>query len=80
MADYLIGANQKIPDSPMKTTFPGKSETAIRLGSKPWFGDVGLIQVTLSGAHGFLFNSSTASEKTFTSERIVRTNTSLILH
>ena len=41
MADYLISADQEIPDWPVKTTFLGEVVTAIRLAIKSWFADVG---------------------------------------
>ena len=43
VTDYLIGADQKIPDLTyisVKTVFLGEAETAIRLGIKPRFGDL----------------------------------------
>ena len=40
VTDYLIGADQKIPDWLAKTTFLGKAESEIMSGIKPWFGDV----------------------------------------
>ena len=46
VADYLIGADQKIPDWLVNTPFPGKVETVIRLGIKSWISDLGLAQVT----------------------------------
>lgn len=41
VADDLIGTHQKFPDWLVKMTFLGKVETAVRLGMKPWFHDVG---------------------------------------
>lgn len=38
VTDDLIGADHKIPDWPVKTTFLGEAEASIRLGIKPWFG------------------------------------------
>lgn len=40
VADYLIEAGKKIPDQPVKTTFLGEAETAIRLGIKCRLGDL----------------------------------------
>ena len=37
VTDYVIGAGQKIPDWPIKITFLGKAEAAIRLGNKTRF-------------------------------------------
>jgi len=57
VADYLIGADQKIPDWSVNTPFPGKVETVIRLGIKSWFGDLGLAQATPCGVcYFFLIN------------------------
>lgn len=39
VTDYLIDADQKIPDWPDKTVSLGQVETAIRLGVKPHLGD-----------------------------------------
>lgn len=36
-----IGGDQKIPDQPVKVLFLGEGVTAIRLGIKSWFHDVG---------------------------------------
>ena len=44
VADYLIGADQKIPDWQVKSAFLGEVVTAIKLGIKPWSFDVGLAQ------------------------------------
>lgn len=38
MWQYLIGADQKIADWPIMTTFLGEVEASIRLGIKPQFG------------------------------------------
>ena len=40
MADYLTGADQNIPDWLVKTAFPGEVEIEVKLGIKPWFGDL----------------------------------------
>lgn len=42
MADFLIGADQKITDQLLKTTFLREVVTAIRLDMKPWFAEMGL--------------------------------------
>lgn len=44
---HLPNADQANPDCLAKITFLGKAKTAIRLGIKSSFGDVGLAQVTL---------------------------------
>lgn len=41
VTDYLIDADQKIPDWLVNTTFLGEVEIAIRLGIKPRFTDLG---------------------------------------
>lgn len=46
VADKLIGASQKIPGLQVRNTFLGKIKTAVRLGSKSWFNDIDLAQVT----------------------------------
>ena len=46
VADYLILADQGIPNWLVKTTFWGETESATRLGIKFQFDDVGLAQVT----------------------------------
>ena len=46
VADYLILADQRIPNWLVKTTFWGEIESATRLGIKFQFDDVGLAQVT----------------------------------
>lgn len=38
VTDYLIGADQKIPDGLVKTAFLGEFKPAIRLDMKPQFG------------------------------------------
>ena len=53
VADYLIGADQKIPDWPVKTTILGEVITAVRLPTKSWFADVGLS--TSDSVLGLLF-------------------------
>lgn len=40
VADDLIDAGQKIPDLPVKTTFLGEVETAVRLGVQSRLGDL----------------------------------------
>lgn len=52
--DNLAGVDQVIPDWLIKITFLGQTESAIRLGIKSQFDDVGLAQVTPYGAC-FLF-------------------------
>lgn len=51
--DYLIDADQKIPDWPITITFLGKVKTTVRSGSKSgrvaWI----LVQVMPFGAFGF---------------------------
>ena len=47
--DYLNTADQTIADR-LEITFLGEDETAIRLGIKSQFGDVGLVRVTPVGA------------------------------
>ena len=42
MTDCLIGADQKIPDWLIKIAFLVKVEIAISLGTKSWFGILGL--------------------------------------
>ena len=37
---YLIDADHKIPDCSVKTTFLVEAAATIRLGIKPWFGDM----------------------------------------
>lgn len=49
VADYLTGADQNIPDCPVKIILLEKIETVIMLGIKSWFNDVGLAQVTYLG-------------------------------
>ena len=44
MTGDLIGADQKIPDWPGKTTFLREFGTAVREGSKLSFGDLGTWQ------------------------------------
>lgn len=44
---FLTSADQEIPDWLGKVTFLGEAETAVRLGIKTSFGDVGLAQATL---------------------------------
>lgn len=56
--DYLTGAKQKIPDWLVKITFLEEPETAIRLGTKSWFSDMVLAQVTPLGVCCLLFNNS----------------------
>ena len=57
VAHYLTGADQKIPGLLVKTTFPGAAETAVRLGSKSWFANVGLSTRDSILGLSFLFNS-----------------------
>ena len=47
--DYFTTADQTIADR-LEITFLGEDETAIRLGIKSQFGDVGLVWVTPVGA------------------------------
>ena len=47
--DYFTTADQTIADR-LEITFLGEDETAIRLGIKSQFGDVGLVRVTPVGA------------------------------
>ena len=47
--DYFTTADQTIADR-LEITFLGEDETAIRLGIKSQFGDVGLVWVTPDGA------------------------------
>ena len=54
MTDYLVGAENKIPDWPIKITFLGKVETAIRSGIKSRFDIMGLSQAMPFVACGFL--------------------------
>lgn len=49
VADAFIGADEKIPAWPVKTTYLGKVRTAINLVIKSWSGDVGLAQATYFG-------------------------------
>lgn len=49
MADYLIGADQKIPNWLVKATFLREVVTVIRLGIKPWTGGMDLAQETPFG-------------------------------
>ena len=44
-ADYLMGANQKIPDWPVRAMFLGEVVTTTRSGIMFWFGVQGLAQV-----------------------------------
>ena len=46
VTDYPTGADQIIPNWAYKTMFPGKVETPVRLGIKPWFDDVSSAQAT----------------------------------
>ena len=41
MIDYLVGADQKIPDWSIKITFLGEGEPTIRSGIESRFGVVG---------------------------------------
>lgn len=45
MTRDLIGADQEIPDGPVRIPSLGKVQTATRSGIKFWFGVVGLAQV-----------------------------------
>lgn len=56
VANYLISADQKILDWLLKTTFLEKVESRIRLGIKPWFGDMGWAQVTPFWAYYFFLH------------------------
>ena len=38
VTNYLIGADERILDWPVKTTFLGEAEIVIKLGIEPWFG------------------------------------------
>ena len=58
VADDLTGADQKIPDRLVKTTFLGNVETAVRLVIKSWFADVGLSTGDSILGLLFLFNDS----------------------
>ena len=40
--EHFITVDQKILDQLIKITFLGEAETAITIGIKYWFGDVGL--------------------------------------
>lgn len=53
MTNDLIGADQKIPECPMKAAFMEEVGTAIRLDIKPWFGD--LVYVVPFWVCGILF-------------------------
>jgi len=44
VADYLIGADQKIPNGLVKATFLREVVTVVRLGIKPWAGGMDLAQ------------------------------------
>ena len=48
--DSLTSAHQNIPDWLFKIKFLGEAESAVRLGIKSQFGDVGLAQMTPFGA------------------------------
>lgn len=41
LVDYLISANWEIPEWLVKTIFLGDAETAVKLGIKSRFGDMG---------------------------------------
>lgn len=56
--DYLTSDDQEIPDWLVKITFLEEPETAIRLGTKSWFSDMVLAQVTPLGVCCLLFNNS----------------------
>ena len=45
IADFLIAADQKIPDRPVRTEILENVEIAFRLDIKLWFVDIGLAQV-----------------------------------
>ena len=55
VADYLIGADRKIPDWPIKITFLGEIVTAIKLGIKSCFIDVELSTSDAISGPGFVF-------------------------
>ena len=55
MADYLIGADQKIPNWLVKATFLREVVTVNRLGIKPWAGGMGLAQETPFAAYCLVF-------------------------
>ena len=42
LTDYLTSSEQEIPPWLIKITFLGEAETAIKIGIKYWFSDVGL--------------------------------------
>ena len=65
LTSYLIGADQKIPNRLIKTTFLGKVETAIKLDVKSVFDILGIRQLMQFWASGFLFNRSIYSFLSF---------------
>lgn len=44
--EFLVHVHQEIPDGLVKVIFLGEAETANRLDSKYWFGDVDLSKAT----------------------------------
>lgn len=55
VADYLIGADQQIPNCLVKATFLREVVTVIRLGIKPWAGGMDLAQEIPFVAYCLLF-------------------------